>query len=165
MADLPQEQKTHFLFHWMANGFDVELGVLIRKSCLERDGWEAGVRAFESQGDWDQFPDYVASGTIPQGIPIETYALLATEGFDAGPQCRQLELEGRDRQVSCLPLIDAGGRDIGRLVVSLDTTDRRDALVRIVLLVALACLAGGVLVVFVSRFYAGRLSRRLRDAT
>ena len=131
---------------------------------LTYDGsWEEGQITFGQEGDWDRFPGYVTVGPVPEGIPRRALTLLAADQFEPTPGCLEVEYGERVRHASCLPLTDVGGRNLGSLVLILDVTEQKAAIVRSVMFVTLACLAGGVLLLSLFAVYLGRISRRYRE--
>jgi hypothetical protein len=149
IADLPQ------------TGPGMELGLFLEKGHLDRERWAERRRAREQDVNWDLLPDHVAMGAVPRDVPPETLARIVSDDFECGPFGERVRIEGRVLRLSCLPLVDAGGQDIGRVVVIVDTTDQEDALVRLLFFVTLACLAGGFVVLSLLRYYLGRVGRRV----
>jgi len=143
---------------------DLEFRVLINKEFLDRKGWEAGMRAFGREGNWDLLPDFVVSHGFPEGMPEEDLALLATAGIEGPRVSISSQLGDRPCRLAYLPIADVAGQEMGRLVVIMDITDQQAASIRSVLSAALVCVAAGGLLVAFFFFYLGRIDRRLREA-
>ncbi len=156
--------EINHLIDLVSRTLDVELSVLVRKKYLNREGWEAGMKMLGRDADWDRLPSFVASGSVPEGISAETLSLLATEGFESPRSGLAVDLQGRSCRLGYVRLIDVRGQDLGRLLVVVDTSDRRAASVRFVLSVALACVTAAGLLMSLFYLYLGRVEERVDGA-
>ncbi|MDD5035637.1 MAG: diguanylate cyclase, partial [Methylococcaceae bacterium] len=99
----------------------VPIFVLISKQYLRREDWEAGMRMLGRTPEWDRFPDAVlntqASGTLPMAL-----ASRLTGGLPARTSVMGITQERADYRAIFLPMADASGRDVGRMVALIDVS-------------------------------------------
>jgi hypothetical protein len=148
----------------LGEALDLDLRVLVKKKYLDKEGWESGQAAFGKHGDWERFPDFVAPIDLPTGLAAEALEILGTDDEETRKGGFETTIDGRPARVAFLPIVGASGDALGRMVIMLDITDQRAALVRFVLTVALASIAlagvfGGLLL-----FAVGRAAARLGSA-
>ena len=144
---------------------DMEVVALVAKEHLVRAGWEEGMRMLEREASWDRFPDCVATNAVPAGVRPPVLDRLVAGGLRELPEeGTTIPIASRFR-LGALPLTDAAGRDVGKLVLILDMTDRAAASVRFVLGVALACMTAGALLVGGLYLQMTRIERRYHGAS
>lgn len=99
--------------------------VLISKQSLKREDWEAGMRMLGRAPTWERFPDVVLNSQTMETMPAELAAQLA----DRAP-AEALELhQGKVvYQAVFIPLTDASGRTVGRMVALVDVSKSLAAL-------------------------------------
>lgn len=103
--------------------FHVELYMLIEKQFLRQDEWEAGMRMLNRSFNWNTLTDAVL---VSQSLPETPVALLdgiarAHNDTLIGLQ-QDIELQGHRYWASIIPVRDAGGRQVGLLVMLRDMT-------------------------------------------
>jgi len=152
--------EINHLIDLMGTALDVELGILVRKQYLDREGWETGMRMMGRDGDWDRLSDFVVCGGLPVGISANELRHLASEDLEIPPAGLELDLQGKDCRVGYFPLIDVRGQDLGRLFVVVDVSDREAASVRFVLSAALACVVAAGLLMTLFYLYLCRIEGR-----
>ena len=156
--------EINHMIELLSGTLDLELRALLRKEYLDREGWESGMRMLGRGGEWERFPDVVITSRLSEGISEGVLAPLTQGGVDGVAERLEQTSGDRTYRLAFVPLVDAGGRDVGRLVVLMDVTDRLAASVRYVLLATLvSVIAVGALIVilFVG---LGRFERRVRRA-
>lgn len=136
----------------------VDLLAFVDKRFLSRAQWEAGLRLLDRDGHWDDFESYVLAGQtvkdVSPALKQRFPAILAgaTE-MEAGDGGRSLFLAG-------LPLTNAAGNPIGRLVVLRDVSRLEATFRRSLLVATLVSVVAGI-VVFL--FFRSALARVERD--
>ncbi|AFL72747.1 response regulator [Thiocystis violascens] len=132
-----------------------QLAIAIGKEFLVRQTWEEGMRWLERESDWERFPNrvviYASQGRLPDAFA--TLVDRAPAGrHPSHPPEREIAFDGKPWRVSATPLRDAAGREIGALLVMLDTSAEQNAFARLLVLggttggVLLALLLGMILV-------------------
>ncbi len=96
--------------------------VLINKQFLNRKDWEAGMHLLGRLPDWDRFSDVVVNNQASEDIPEEL-----TRGLRESLQAQQKFMEEMVAgttayRAAFLPLVDAGGRSVGRMVLLMDVS-------------------------------------------
>ncbi len=96
--------------------------VLIDKRFLDRKEWEAGMRMLGRLPDWDRFPDVVVNNQATEDFPKEL-----THGLRESLRAEQKTTEPLQEGTSAyravfLPLKDAGGHSVGKMVLLLDVS-------------------------------------------
>ncbi len=156
--------EMNHLIELLSGTLDLELRALLRKEHLDRDGWESGMRMLGRGGEWERFPDVVITSGLSNGISKDVFASLRQHGVDGVAERIEQKSGDRTYRLAFLPLEDAGGRDVGRLLVLMDVTDRMAASVRYVLgatLVSVIAVGALIAILFVG---LGRFERRVRRA-
>ncbi|NQT69766.1 MAG: hypothetical protein HQ552_09310 [Desulfobacteraceae bacterium] len=150
--------------HFMSNLesiLNVDLIITVKKSYLDREKWEEGLEMMGRKGEWDQFPDFVVINQAVEKIQLKLNQHLQ---FHAGQQedhIFSLATDSRQYSIGFVPLIDAGGHDLGHIVVLKDITLDEDALQVLLLIMMIACAVIGVLLFGFFYFFVGRIERRL----
>lgn len=94
--------------------------VLINKQFLDRGEWEAGMRMLGRLPDWERFPDVVLNNQATEDMPGELAHGLH-ESLLSGQKVTESMVEGTSAyRAVFLPLKDAAGNSVGRMVLMLD---------------------------------------------
>ncbi len=138
-----------------------DLFFVIDKEYLTRAKWEAGLKMMGRSGNWDHFSDHALIDSTMETIPAEIGEHLKSHG---GVEYTNLFRIRADKHIyfgGCVPLVDAGDRKVGDIIVLTDITQARASVIILsVSLIALGVLVGGMLLVFF-HYYIGRIGRRL----
>ncbi|MDM8521864.1 PAS domain S-box protein [Desulfococcaceae bacterium HSG8] len=126
--------------------YGVELAVSIRKSTLERKNWEAGMKLFGRDADWDRFSDDVLIYSSLPNFPSECERFIHGEkSHEHGDVHAEAVFNRKSWRVMTKPLADASGTEVGDLIVLHDISEAKAAFYRILAAasgVTLAFLAG-----------------------
>jgi signal transduction histidine kinase len=96
--------------------------VVINKKFLDRKAWEAGMRIMGRLPDWEQFPDVVVNNQAIEDIPKDLTRGLQ-ESLLNGRKFEEYVVAGTSAyRAVFLPLKDAAGNSVGRMVVLLDVS-------------------------------------------
>ncbi len=96
--------------------------VLINKQFLERKEWEAGMHMLGRLPDWEQFPDAVVNNQATEDFPKELTRGLH-ERLLSEQKVMESMVEGATAyRVLFLPLKDAAGSNVGKMVLLLDVS-------------------------------------------
>lgn len=99
--------------------FGVEVLMVVKKSFLNRELWEEGMRTFGRIPRWDQFANVVINEPLDDGISsLVTQSIVDGEGVPE-KGIRLLYQEAVYRVMN-LPLIDAGGKNVAEMVLVSD---------------------------------------------
>ncbi len=101
-----------------SDDLDIELLFALDKSKISQSLWEAGRAASGLPKDWDRFPRHVISGNTLDAYPDGLEALLSS-AIDA---LVDVTYGSAAYQAAAVPLRDAGGEVIGKIVMSRDVT-------------------------------------------
>jgi len=101
---------------------NVKIFVLINKQRLNRKEWEDGMRMLGRLPDWERLPEVVVSNQATEDMPSEL-----AQGLQERMQSEQEVMEpvvvGTSAyRATFLPLKDAAGRSMGRMVMLLDVS-------------------------------------------
>ncbi len=100
----------------------VQLSVTLKKSFLQRDRWEEGMRWLGRSPNWSQFPDDVLVFTTFADFPDELITSVSENNQQHDQAATQLRLAHRDWRLMISPLRDASGQQVGDLLVIYDIT-------------------------------------------
>jgi len=146
----------------------VELFFTINKSYLDRTKWEEGMKMIGHAGDWDTFEHFaIINQTLPT-LPPKLARYLKTlsrcdDDEHLGSVIRMFS-EDHYYQATFLPLIDAGERDVGDIIVLTDITAEHAALRTLSALMILIGAVIGMSLVGLFYMYVKRIEQRLGRA-
>lgn len=130
---------------------------------LQRQAWASARAAQGRPDDWDAYPDFVVvEDTAGDPAALEGARVGAVR--PGGQLLRELERDGRTFARGLLPLLDAGGGQVGEVVVLHDISQLRDGMLRartgiLVTLGAVAVIMALLLLALVQRLVFARLDR------
>ncbi len=144
--------------------FGLDIAVFIDKEYLTREQWDSGMRMMGREGDWNRFPNDVVIDLTVASVPDEISPYLSREGHTCTGHASGISLTSTNLRAELSPLIDAGGRRVGHLVIWYDITeslaDMHGFISKLTAISVAAALA------LTAMFYAilGGAERRLRRA-
>jgi diguanylate cyclase (GGDEF)-like protein len=141
---------------------EVPMFVLVSKKYLNRKDWEAGMRMLGRKPEWNRFPDAVLSIQAAQIMPA-ALAVRLEKGLPVESNMLGITQARTTYRIAYLPLVDASGRDVGRMVALIDISARLNSSRRMLYIGdGIGALISGMLIVF---FYwlVGRVGRRIEQ--
>jgi diguanylate cyclase (GGDEF)-like protein/PAS domain S-box-containing protein len=127
----------------------LDLFVAIKKNYLSQKDWAQGMDVLNRQAEWDFLPDSVVVFNTMQSIPPAIQKVLAQSDLSnqtdlAGQTTSDISDRGVKFRAKHLPLIDAGGREVGCMLFARDVTARsmhslRDTLLATGLIFVMGC--------------------------
>lgn len=138
----------------------VPVFVLVSKQYLKREDWEGGMRILGRTPEWDRFLDTVLSSQAVETMPA-ALATRLTGGVPAGTSVVGIMQARATYRAVFLPLADASGRDVARMVALVDISAHLASSRRMLYLGdGIGALTSGLLLGF---FYwlVGRVGRRI----
>jgi PAS domain S-box-containing protein len=134
---------------------------VIEKSYLNRAKWEEGMRMIGHDRDWDQFEQFVVISSTKEEIPPNLNKIMERHHAKHGKFFFDLSIGGRHFHNGLVPLFDAGGREVGEIVVMNDVTEKEASLrTSAAVLTTICVVIGGLLFTFFY-FFIGRIERRI----
>jgi PAS domain S-box-containing protein len=133
--------------------------LFLPKDRIERDGWETGMKMLGRSAQWDEFPDTVLS--VRDSLPNDLIHSVHDESAD------HMVLGGRWYAWQLLPLMDAAGKNAGKLGMVMDVTHRHHDFHQLSLAIGIFATLGAFLVVAIFWFVLSDVERELllsRDA-
>ncbi len=126
----------------------IDLLVLVDKHFLTLDQWQRGLDLMQRTGDWGRFGSHAVLAQTTGELPAKLDERLLQQLRDGGTA--EISDLGRSIHLASVPIIDAGKRHLGDLVVMRDTTALESmfqwSMISVILISLLA--ASGVLGVF-----------------
>ncbi|MGE4564895.1 MAG: cache domain-containing protein, partial [Victivallaceae bacterium] len=115
---------------------NTEIAVLVHKKNLDRAQYEKEMRQLGRPSEWDRMPDSVAvyssRGTLPK--PFLAIANHNPANGHSDNEGHDINLDGKEWRFVAGPIVDAGGKSIGCLLVMSDITPQKSAFMRMLLL-------------------------------
>lgn len=143
--------------------FGVQVVTLIDKTYLDRGRWEAGMRSLGRTPNWERLPAVVTSEQTGKTLSPELVELIARGDFSSRHSIKELMLGGAHYHITTLPMADAGGRRVARMLILADVSAEEYAAEKVFTIGILAMvIAGGTLLIF---FYwlVGRIGCRIES--
>lgn len=149
----------------LSNAFkEVDGYVLLYKTYLARNDWEQFMRKLGRTPDWEHYPDMVLAAHTRPGVPKFLDALL-TEWKGAIRQTgTTVESGAQTYNVASLPLQDAEGREVGRLMLLRNVTDLKTHAAMHMLWVIVSAGMGGVVLSVLFYYHLRRTEGKLDRA-
>lgn len=158
-------EEIDHIIHELHNVLGMEFYIVIEKKFLDRENWEAGSRMLGRKGDWDRFPSVVMIDQTLDTFPEDLSHFLDERKHIRGVTDVEVTFDNRHYRARFHHLGDAGGREVGDMVILRDVTARLAELNATIFAIAAACLAvGGTLFLFFYIFLGG-VERKLVMAT
>ena len=98
----------------------LEILVAIHKERLEQTRWEEGRRMLNLPAEWDRFEHVVLGGEKEQRIPKGLESFINLSHQEHRRQLFTSPIDGQTRYAGKIPLTDAGGIEVGDLLVLFD---------------------------------------------
>ena len=113
-------EEIKHLIDGVRDSLAVDLLVLIDKHYLAQEQWQRGQTLMQRQGEWDRFSSHVALAQTTGGLPdaLDNRQLSRLLNGESA----RTEDAGRTLHMATVPLADAAGLPIGRLVIMRDVT-------------------------------------------
>lgn len=141
-----------------------DISVVLDKSLLKREDWEAGMRMMGRKPAWEKFPNDVLIMSTQEQLPDSVAAYAPLWRGVAGDGQKVVSENDRRFGLAMTPISDAGNRSVGALLVTQDITDVSQLMRRNLLLVIAACLLFGAVLFGTFRAILIRVEKRLLEA-
>ncbi|MFH1615362.1 MAG: ATP-binding protein [Planctomycetota bacterium] len=143
---------------------DVELFVAINKSYLSRPGWEEGMKMLGRNENWDLLPNFVIVDHTFKEISAKIAQNVAPDHTKHKDLLPEIQINNRNYRTGFVPCLDAGGHDVGDIIVMKDITERQASLRILSAILAAICMAIGTIIFILLYFYINRIEHRLITA-
>jgi PAS domain S-box-containing protein len=143
----------------------VQLIVTVNKDFLDKSKWEDGLKMLKRQSSWTRYDNFVV---VDSTLPLTSSSIDAMLCIPHSVHDRRIfgaKLDNTLYRGGLLPLIDAGGRDVGELVALVDVSRDANALKKTLLTVVVATVILFALISWLFWTYLGRLERSLAAVT
>lgn len=146
----------------------IELFFIINKSYLNRTDWEKGREMLGLVCDWDRFSQFVCVGgtmdQLPSGLCGYLKDLKECESQEHLSSIFKLSVDKHKYRGKSIALIDAGGRDVGDMLVLWNVDVREAAFLRLVILFIGACSTVSAILMLLFYLYINRIEQQLQKA-
>ena len=136
---------------------------VVSKRYLEREKLEAGLEMLGRNGDWNQFPDVAVIDSSLQEIPAEIAGKLSHDEL-----ARQWKVKGTIEKLeygaASIPLVDAAGRNVGKIISLADISPEKQVLRALVTGISLAGIIAIVTLGALFWHYLGRVETEFRES-
>ncbi len=102
---------------------NVELAVTIKKNFLKQEKWESGMKMLGREGDWNRYPEEVLIYSTLVHPPVEIEAFINGSSHVHNTSSVIKSSDGEVWHFFTTPLSDAGGVDVGDMVVMNNITE------------------------------------------
>ncbi|MCP4246529.1 MAG: EAL domain-containing protein, partial [bacterium] len=116
-------QEIECILRDLCQEHGIDLAITIRKSALNRETWESGMKMLGREADWDRFADeviiYSSLGRFPAG---GERLIHGDEGQEQGDAIAEAAFNGKSWRIMPAPLFDASAVEVGHLFVLHDVS-------------------------------------------
>jgi signal transduction histidine kinase len=123
----------------LKEGLGVELAFLIKKSLLNRNDWEEGLRMTGRSGNWDLMPDYVIADATLASIPPEFIEIAALDHSRHENRVISIKINDESYRAGFVKLFDAAKREVGDILVIKNVSKDLASLRELLAVVAILC--------------------------
>ena len=120
------EEIEHFTPR-LSRVLDIELVFVINKKYLNRDKWGEGLKVLGMSGKWDASPDFVVINNSKGIEPLNIQHILSSTLQQPSDQLYEIIQGNRNYRSGIVPLMDAGNKQVGNIIVLKEVTDEIDA--------------------------------------
>lgn len=145
------------------DALNLDLFVTINKNYLSHEEWAHGMALMNRQGKWDDLPNDAIVFQTQKGISFGIKKTLAREGLPVYEQTTISDQDGKFR-ISHTPLIDAGGRKVGKMLLLRDVTARSKNSQHDIMLASGVVFGFGGLLLWLYYLVVGRVEKRLASS-
>lgn len=155
------EEITHITPR-LSELLNIDLFFMINKQYLDRAKWEEGLQMVGHKGNWDQFDEFVlidqTVDTIPSGVSghLNIHAQVGQDLILFDLSTKEKKYRG-----TLLPLSDADGREVGKIVAIHDITGKMSFLKKLSVIQVIIAAAMGTGLFGFFWLFLGRLERKL----
>ena len=135
---------------------NLQMVLLIDKNGLSQKAWERRHSDGPPGWQWNFTTMYAMVPGLDQEAATAPALNLVRRAPDTGG-----ELAGNGLRGGAIPLIDAGGRPVGRLFFFLDVRDKIKAMIRLSMAIAGACLAAGTVLCLFFYGFLGKIENKI----
>jgi PAS domain S-box-containing protein len=115
---------------------DTQLAVVVRKKHLTRQIYEEGMRLIGKEPEWNRLSKsvvlYASQIRLPDAVAPWADSLAGEHAH--GETDREITFDGKDWQISAMPLQDASGTGVGDLLIMRDISREKAAFARLIIL-------------------------------
>ena len=156
-------EEVEPLLERVSSQTDSQMAVLVNKNLLVKESWQAGQQMLGRSIRWERLPDHVITATTAETLRSEIETSIDT-AFTSGRERVSVTLQKQTFRGRYLPLIDAGDRQVGLILVLHNISETlHDHRISTVLVTVFCLILGGTL--FLSAFsILGRTNQVLRQA-
>lgn len=141
-----------------------EIFIAIDKSYLNRAGWEEGMKMLGRAGHWDLLSNFAIIDYTLKEIPEKIARNMDLVHTTHEDLLLEMKIDGLNYYAGFVPLIDAGGRDVGDLIVIKDITEKRAALRLLSSILTFICIVVGIVLFVLFYLYIKRIELKLTAA-
>ena len=161
-------EEIEYITSKLKETLGVELCLVIKKSYLTRTKWEEGMKMLGREAQWNQFPNFVISDStftrLPAPLSKYLEKLSRCDNEEHLSHVLKMSLNNRHYQGRFIPLIDAGGRDVGDIAVHADITEEVSGLRIFSVILTLCCITVILLFLGFFYFYIGEIENKLANS-
>lgn len=128
------------VLEWLASRRQIDIAVVVRKSLLNRQEWQASMAALGREADWDRFPDDVLIYNSLTQFPTAIDPYVNEDDLADTDTKLELTFGGTSRRVAFLPLRDVSGSEVGHFIALCDVSSQRQAFARLLCITGAGCL-------------------------
>ena len=157
-------EEIEHITRYIKSILHIDMIFCIEKRFLDREKWLEGLKMMGRKGDWDEFRDFVVIDRTIDVMTSNIRDILRSSHHEHENRQFDIKLNNREYRVAFVPLMDAGGRNVGEILVLSDVSREISELYSsLYYLVGGALFFGGLIVMF-TWFYVGKIERDLNKA-
>jgi signal transduction histidine kinase len=142
--------------------FDVDLVTMIDKQYINQADWEKGMRVMGHENpDWNLMSDAVVVNSTFAGLTQESVQAIKTFSQSGKKSLFGVSVGDTQYGGGSVPLIDAGGRRVGEVIVMKDVTQMRTTLKTFSISLIIFAAVAGFILCGIFYVYIRRIEKRL----
>lgn len=126
--------------------FQIESFHIINKTYLNKTQWQQGMKMLGFNSNWDVFEDYAAIDYNSSDLQGTMTKIITHPHNQHKKMLFESQINGRDYYVGFISLIDAGGRQVGDIVIMKNITPEKTTIrIFTIIITVLGSIIGGLL--------------------
>jgi len=155
-------EEIDLIIQDMQRIFKVNLWVVIDKQYLHESDWLSGMQILGRKADWNYLPNKVIVSQTSNALPGGLSNILSQHKNGLFSENIKLEDDSKYYRGRILPLLDAGQRKVGGIVLVRDMTQRIQSTWETIVIISSSSLLIGIVLFIFFYFILARAERQLR---
>ena len=140
---------------------NVEIFIIVNIRHLDRERWEEGLRVMGRSGYWEEFPRHVVIDRTMEEVPDTLAPYIKLSHQEKEGLLFKVPMKGKEFRGGFIPLLEAGGKEIGEIIFLKDFTEAERSLKLMTLLMVVISVSMAVVLFIFFYVTINRIEEKL----